>query len=225
MTSMLSPSLNPICFFALRAIASLHAPEGQVEMRNYRTALRSTLQAAGVDMGQVLVQARASFVGTKQHALIVWYDVPCDALRLFAPPVELLDETTESALLLLEGTVATDLEALPIEDVDAVARMMALMGVGAEDAGELRARFVAPHLHRYDEEFTPPSVAELEGLWKRISPYYVGGTSAPPIALDVWIARAYAFGVGHVERPALVDVGPPATAQGQAGGPHAGRSR
>ncbi|MBN9163467.1 MAG: hypothetical protein BGO98_31690 [Myxococcales bacterium 68-20] len=225
MTSMLSPSLNPMCFFALRAIASLHAPEGQAEMRKYRTALRSTLEAAGIDMGHVLPQACASFAGTKQHALIVWYDVACDALRLFAPPVDLLDETTESALLLLDGTVATDLDALPIEDVDAVARMMALMGVGAEDAGELRAHFVAPHLHRYDEEFTPPSVAELEGLWKRIFPHYIGGTSAPPIALDVWIARAYAFGVAHVERPALVDVGPHATARGRAGGPQAGRSR
>jgi len=201
MMSVLSPFVNPMRVFAVRALASLDAPDDQAEMKKYRNALRTTLEAAEVDMSNVARQPRVSFSGTEHHALIVWYDIPCDALRLFAPPLKLIDETTERALDLLNGSVTTDLDAIPIEDVDAAARLMALMSVGGEDAADLHARFIEPHVGRYDAEFTPPSVEDLEELWSSIFPYYIGGTSTPPTAMDAWIARAWAFAVGHVERP------------------------
>lgn len=203
MMSMISPFVNPMRVFAVRALASLGQPaENEAGLEKYRTALRTTLAAAGIEMENVVEQPSVSFSKTKHHALIVWYDVPCDALRLFAPPLGLLDDTTRSALDLLNGSITTDLDAVPIEDVDAVARLMALMSVGGDDAEDLHARIIAPRLDRYDEAFTPPSVSDLEELWRRIFPYYFGGTSTPPTELDAWIARAYAFGVGHVERPA-----------------------
>ena len=203
MMSMISPFVNPMRVFAVRAIASLGQPvEDKAGMKKFRTALRTTLEAAGIDMENVAPQPTVSFSGTRPHAVIVWYDVPCDALRLFAPPLALIDETTERALDLLNGSVTTDMDLAPIEDVDAVTRLMALMSVGGDDAEDLHARFIAPRLHRYDEEFTPPSVGDLEELWRRIFPYYFGGTSTPPTTLDAWIGRAWAFGVGHVERPA-----------------------
>jgi len=203
MMSMFSPFVNPMRVVAVRAIASLGQPaENQAAMKRYRTALRTTLAAAEIDVENVVEQPRVSFARGKRHALIVWYDVPCDALRLFAPPLELIDETTRLALELLNGSVTTDLDAVPIEDVDAIARMMALMSVGGDDAADLHARFVAPRLHRYGDDFTPPSVDDFDELWRRIFPHYIGGTSTPPTQLDAWISRAYAFGVGHVERPA-----------------------
>jgi hypothetical protein len=200
--SMMAPVLNPVRLFAVRALASLGQPvETRAGMSTFRTALRTTLAAAGVDTDNIVSQPSVSFTGTKHHALIVWYDVPCDALRLFAPPLRLIDETSARALDLLNGSVTTDLDLAPIEDVDAAARLMALMSVGGDDPADLHARFIEPQLHRYDEDFTPPSVTDLGELWRRIFPYYFGGTSTPPTALDAWIARAWAFGVGHVERP------------------------
>ncbi len=203
MMSMMAPSLNPVRLFAVRAIASLGQPaETRDGMSSHRTALRTTLAATGIVTDNIVPQPTASFTGTKHHALIVWYDVPCDALRLFAPPLRLIDETTERALDLVNGSVTTDLDLAPIEDVDAAARLMALMSVGGDDPADLHARFIEPQLHRYDEDFTPPSVEDLQALWRRIFPYYFGGTSTPPTTLDAWIARTWAFGVGHVERPA-----------------------
>jgi hypothetical protein len=201
MMSMASPFATPIHAFAVRALASLAPPDGEAAMRRHRTAVRTILEAAGVEMGFVLQQPRASFSRTKHHALVVWHDVPCDALRLFVPPLELIDETTESALLLLNGSFTSRLDEIPIEDVDALTRLMALMSAGAGDAADLHARFIAPNAERYDEELSPPDVAELEQLWGRFFPFYVGGTSTPPSVLDLWIARVYAFGVGLVERP------------------------
>ena len=203
MMSLVSPFLNPMRVFSVRAIASLGQPaDSQAALRKYRTALLATLGASGIDMENVIEQPSVSFLRTKPHALIVWYDVPCDALRLFAPPLEVIDDTTGGALVLLNGSVTTDLDTVPIEDVDAITRMMALMSVGGDDAADLHARFIAPRLDRYDEDFSPPSVEDLDELWRRNCPYYFGGTSTPPSELDVWVARASAFGVGHVERPA-----------------------
>lgn len=200
MMSTISPFVNPMRLFTVRALASLEPPQTQTEMREYRTALRTTLEAGGVEMAEVVDQPTASFSDGSRHALLVWYDVPCDALALFAPPLELIDAVTESALLLLNGCVMTNLASVPIEDVDAAARLMALMSVGADDARDLHARFIAPNRHRYDSDLTAPTVSDLEALWRRIFPFYVGGTNAPPNAIDVWITRAYAFGTGDVER-------------------------
>ncbi len=191
--------MNPMRVFAVRSIASLGQPnDSAAALKKLRTAFRTVLAAADVDTSNIVPQPSASFSETKHHALIVWYDEPCEALRLFAPPLDLLDETTVMALDLLQGTVTMNLDSVPIEDADAVTRLMALMSVGGDDAADVHARFVRPRIHRYDEDFTPPSVEDLAELWGKIFPYYVGGTSAAPTELDVWFARVYAFGVGYV---------------------------
>jgi hypothetical protein len=194
--------LNPMHLFAIRSLATIGSATTKAGLMRYRTAVCTVLEAAGLDMANVTPQPTASFSDTEHHALVVWYDVPCDALRLFAPPCRLIDETTENALSLLDGSITTELDTIPIEDVDAVARMMALMSVGGDDADDLHARFIEPHAYRYDDDFTAPSAADLEELWGRLFPYYFGGTSAAPGPVNAWISRAYAFGVAHVERPA-----------------------
>ena len=38
------------------------------------------------------------------------------------------------------------------------------MSIGGDDAVDSQARFIEPRRHRYDEDFEPPSVADLEEL-------------------------------------------------------------
>lgn len=192
---MMMPSLDfSMNAFAVSAVAGLAVPKTKREMELYRTAICTTLGAAGLDMDGI-AEPDAPFKSPK-HALLVWHDVNCDAIRLFAPPVDTLDDTSTQALDLLNGSRISNLDAVPIEDLDAATRIMALMGAGGDDAGELYARFVAPHLHRYDDEFTPPDADDLAELWNQVYAYYIGGTNFAPTELDAWIAKAYAFGIG-----------------------------
>lgn len=195
---MMMPSLDfSMTSFAVPAVASLAVPKTKKQMELYRTALCTTLTAAGLDMDGVFEPALP--FSSPKHSLLVWHDVNCDALRLFAPPVAVLDDTTTRALDLLNGHRIADLHAAPIEDVDAATRIMALMGAGGDDASELHARFVVPQLHRYDDDFTPPDVSDLAELWNRVYEHYIGGTNFAPTELDAWIAKAYAFGIGLVD--------------------------
>lgn len=187
--------VNPIHVFAVRALASLETPETKAEMLRHRSALRVTLEAAGVDMSNLSQKPGASFTETHHHALVCWYDMTSDALRLFAPGLHRIDETTEQALALLDGTIIGDWEDHPIEDVDAAIRLMALLGTGGETAAELHANHVAPNADRWDEDFEAPSATELEELWCTWRQWYLGGSGAVPNDVDVWVARTYAFAI------------------------------
>lgn len=191
----ITPSVHPFRLFAIRSLASLDTPETRAEMLRHRGAFTVTLAAAGVNMGRVKAKPSASFTDTYHHVLICWYDVTLDAFRLFAPSERRIDELTEGALALLDGSIHSDLDAAPIEDVDAAVRLMALMGVGGSTVEELYESVVSRNLHRYDDDFTPPSLDDLAALWATLQPYYWGGTSAAPSDLDVWVARTYAFGL------------------------------
>lgn len=190
---------NPFFILAVRSLASVEEPKRtKAALQRFRTAVWTTLAAAGVDMTGVLERPTQAFEDASRHALVVWYDVAAGALRLFAPRLDVLDSTSESALKLLNGSIVMDLAATPIEDVDATARVMSLMSVGGEDAADVHSRFIAPFVDRYDDSFTPPSVDDLGAVWGRIFPFYFGGDKYPPGPCDVWIDRVYAFGVGWV---------------------------
>jgi len=191
---------TPFFILAVRSLASLDEPERtKTALKRFRTAVWTTLAAAGVDMTGVLEQTTQPFEdASRHHALVVWYDVAAGALRLFAPRLDVLDPTSEQALKLISGSIVMDLSKTPIEDVDATARVMSLMSVGGEDAADVHSRFIAPHVDRYDDDFAPQTVADLEAVWGRMFPFYFGGDKYPPKPCDVWIDRVYAFGVGWV---------------------------
>lgn len=189
--------VDPMRVMAVRGLASLEPPKPtKAAIAKHRTAALTLLAAAGVDTTNVLAKPTVSFAETVHHVLVVWYDVAAGVLRLFAPPP--LDDTSMKALELLNGSIVLDLAHTPIEDVDATARVMALMSVGGDDAEDLYARFIEPHCRRYDADFPPPCIADFEELWGGMFRYYVGGSNAQPTACDVWIDRVYAFGVGWV---------------------------
>lgn len=190
--------VNPMRVFAVRGVASLDVPETDAEKKRLRTALRTVLAAADVDTDRMGAKATLSNKEYAEHTIIVWYDVACDALRVFAPTTRMIDDTTASALELLNGSVHADLTTLPIEDLDAVVRVLALMSGGGEDARDLHARVVVPNLNRYDEDFVPPTVEELEEMWGVWFQQYAGGTSSALAPIEAWISRAYAFGTGAV---------------------------
>lgn len=192
---MLERMNEPTRVFAVRALSSLETPETKADMLRHRSAFTVTLEAAGVDMSNLRAKPSASYKETYHHALLCWYDMTADELRLFAPGAHKLDETTESALSLLDGVIIGDWEDHEIEEVDAAIRLMALMGTGGATAAELHANHVVPNLARYDEDFTPPDLDDLESMWCQLRPYYLGGTSAVPNDLDVWVDRTYAFGI------------------------------
>ena len=194
--SIPSFALPTLSAFAVRAIASLDVPSTNAPKKRLRTALVTTLEAAGVEtegFGSGPKVANADF---HEHRLVVWYDVACDALRVFAPSEAAVDETTALALDLLQGEVHVDLARLPIEDLDAVVRVLALMSAAGDDAADLHAALVAPNAHRYDDDFVAPTAEDLEALWGTWARYYVGGSSAPLGRVNAWIARAHAFGTG-----------------------------
>lgn len=190
---------NPLHMFAVRGLASLAAPEKPAKgaLAKLRTATLTTLAAAGLDTSHFLPQAKADFATSRHHMLIVWNDVAAGTLRLFAPPATLLDDTSLSALDLLHGQMVLDLDSIPIEDVDATARVMSLMSVGGDDAADVHARFIGPHLGRYADDFPAPTVEDFEELWGVLFKWYIGGNSHPPTdPVDAWLDRVYAFGVG-----------------------------
>lgn len=189
---------SPLRGFAVRAVASLDAPDTKAGRKKLRTALLTTLSAAGIDVSRMGKQATASAEEFADHTLLVWFDVACDALRIFAPTENAIDDTTAKALELLNGSVILDWSSLPVEDLDAAVRVLARMKGAGVDAEDLHARLVAPNLHMWDEAFTAPDVSELEELWGTWFRYYVGGDGAPPVAIEAWIARAFAFGSGAI---------------------------
>jgi hypothetical protein len=73
--------------------------------------------------------------------------------------------------------------------------MMALIGSGGMTAEELYDNHVAPNEDRYDDDFTPPTLADLEEMWCTWRAFYVGGTTAAPDNIEPWIARTYAFAI------------------------------
>lgn len=184
-----------LSMFALQGIATTEDAESKAEADRLRSAIRITLTAAGVDPSGLAARPRARFGDESAHrALIVLYDGSADAMRLFAPPIAEVDEPTRMALELLRGTFTSDPDVLPIEDVDALARVLCVLGA-AESVEALHASLIAPRLDAYDEDFTAPSVEDLAELWETLFPYYIGGTSFAPAPLDAWITRAYAFGI------------------------------
>ena len=192
--------VNPQHVIAINAIAALEAPTSDAHKQRLRSTLISTLTSAGLDMtglGQTATLPRTTYA---EHTLVVWYDTTDDSLQLFAPTPKVLDATTAHALGLLNGMVHLDLRQLPIEDLDAVVRVLALTS-GATDAADLHARLVAPSLRRYDDGRGAPTVADLEALWGQWTRYYVGGTPHPAGTIEAWIARAYAFGTGALPAP------------------------
>lgn len=198
----MSRLVNPMRVFAVQGVASLAVPRTDAEKKKLRTALLTVLGAADLDTDGIGDKPTASNKEFAEHTLVLWYDVDADALRLFAPTPKVIDETTTRALDLLHGSVHADLRALPIEDLDAVARVLALMSAGGSDAADLHARLVAPNLGRYDDDFVPPTPADLAALWGIWWPYYLGGTSVKPGPVEAWITRAYAFGSGPLPEAA-----------------------
>lgn len=193
--AMLFGGNNPIHTFAVRALSSLETPDTRAELLRHRSAFTVTLEAAGVDMSNLSKKPSTKFDETNQHALICWYDMTSDVLRLFAASLHEIDDTTKDALALLDGTIFGDWNDHPIEDVDAAIRLMAFLGTGGMTAAELHARHVVPNARRYDDDFTPPDVDDLEAFWCTFRPYYLGGTTQAPDDLDVWVGCTYAFGI------------------------------
>lgn len=187
--SMPLNQILPMFVFAVRGLASLERPEKKAEMLRHRSAFRVTLEAAGVDLSNLSAKPSTKTTG----ALVCWYDMTGGALRLFFVSDDDLDETTEQALELLNGTIIGDWERHPIEDVDASIRLMALMGTGGATAAELHEKHLSPNAERYDEDFTAPSVEDLEEMWCTWRAHYIGGTTAAPDDLDAWVTRSYAF--------------------------------
>lgn len=177
--------------FAVRGLASLDGAEKKSEMLRHRSAFRVTLEAAGLDLSNVEEKPASKARAT----LVCWYDMTSNALRLFVVGDDDLDETTAQALELLNGIIVGDWERHPIEDVDASIRMMALMGTGGATAAELHENHVVPNAHRYDEDFTPPSVDDLQELWCTWRAHYIGGSTAAPDDIDAWVMRTFAFGI------------------------------
>lgn len=191
---MLFSGVNPLAVFAVRSLASLEQPATKAEMLRHRSALRVTLEAAGVDMSNLAKKPAAPFADAPPHALLCWYDQTSNVFRLFLLEVDEIDETTGMALDLLNGTMVGRADGHPIEDLDAAIRLMALFGAGGATAEELYENHVAPNLDRWDDEFTAPDADDLEELWCSWRKKYIGGTVNGPDDIEVWIARTYAFG-------------------------------
>jgi hypothetical protein len=189
--SILFNQVNPMFVFAVRGLASLESAEKKAEMLRHRSAFRVTLEAAGVDLSRLADKPR----GTERGSLVCWYDMTGEALRLFFVGDDDLDDTTAQALELLNGTIVGDWENHPIEDVDASIRLMALMGTGGATAAELYEKHVVPNADRYDDDFTAPTVEDLEELWCTWRAHYRGGSTAAPDDIDAWIMRTYAFAI------------------------------
>jgi hypothetical protein len=189
--SILFNQSNPLFMFAVRGLASLEGADSKKEMLRHRSAFRVVLEAAGVDMSNLSAKPKA----TGRGSLVCWNDRTSNVLRLFFVSDDDLDETTEQALELLNGSIIGDWERHPSEDVDATIRMMALVGTGGMTAAELHARHVVPNADRYDDDFTAPSVEDLEELWCTWRAHYLGGTDPAPDDIDAWVMRTFAFGV------------------------------
>ena len=192
--------VNPQHVLAINAIAALEVPTSDAHKQRLRSTLITTLTSAGLDMAGLGQTATLPSTTYAEHTLVVWYDATDDSLQLFAPTPKVLDAATARALALLNGMVHMDLRQLPLEDLDAVVRVLALTS-GARDATDLHARLVAPSLRRYDATRVAPTVANLEALWGQWIRYYVGGTPHPAGTIEAWIARAFAFGTGALPAP------------------------